>query len=136
MAVKKLLEQGLAPRILGMLKSEVLVTARLAHPRLVRLVGACLDPPDMCLVLEFVEHGSLRDLLDREDAPARLPLPRRLQIALDMVDGLMFMHAHGLLHRDLKAGNVLVDADHRGKLSDFGFAALKEDIRCGARRSS
>ena len=128
-AVKLFIEQSLDARSLAMSRREVLVMAKLVHPRLVRLVGASLRAPHMCLVLEFVERGSLRDLLSREDAPSLLPLPRRLQIALDMVDGLLFMHERGVLHRDVKAANVLVDADFRGKVCDFGFAALKEETK-------
>ena len=128
-AVQVFARPHLSERRLAILRRGVLLTTKLVHPRLVRLVGACLRAPHMCLVLEFVERGSLRDLLSREDAPSLLPLPRRLQIALDMVDGLLFMHERGVLHRDVKAANVLVDSDYRGKVCDFGFAALKEETK-------
>ena len=71
--------------------------------------------------MELVQGRSLRELLD---AGAPLPLPKTLAFASQMAEGLACAHAAGILHRDLKPGNVMVTDDDRVKILDFGLAKL------------
>jgi receptor-interacting serine/threonine-protein kinase 5 len=52
---------------------------------------------------------------------AGLNWPQRLQVALDVVEGIRFLHSQGLVHRDIKLKNVLIDERNRGKITDLGF---------------
>jgi hypothetical protein len=102
-------------------EAEVMLHAR--HPNLVRFFGAGQLPSgDPFLVLELVARGSLREILAAEEASRRAPLApaMRAQLALDVIRGMAHIHSLGLVHRDLKSGNVLVTESWRGKVADFG----------------
>src|SRR5205823_594382 len=71
------------------------------------------------IVMEYVEGGSLQKLLARE---APLPLPRVLTIMRQLGQALDAAHARGVIHRDIKPGNILLTADGRIKVGDFGIA--------------
>lgn len=77
------------------------------------------------LVMEWVEGRLLRSILNEERI---LPMERALQLTLQICDALDTMHKHGVVHRDLKPENLMVCADGRVKLIDFGIA-MKEDAR-------
>jgi serine/threonine-protein kinase len=71
------------------------------------------------MVLEFVDGELLRDLLQREK---RFPVPKALDLAIQIADALIYLHEHSVVHRDLKPENVMVTRDGRVKLVDFGIA--------------
>jgi serine/threonine-protein kinase len=77
------------------------------------------------MVIEWVEGRLLRDLLNQQ---RRLPIGRAVNLTRDLCDALDCMHKHGVVHRDLKPENVMVDAQDRIKIIDFGIA-MKEDAR-------
>lgn len=71
------------------------------------------------LILEYCQRGSLADLLDND---AFLPTQEEiLDVAMQLAHGLEFLHKNGIIHRDIKPGNILFDADKRAKLADFGI---------------
>jgi len=76
------------------------------------------------LVTELMEKGSLYTLL--HDSPAELALSGRLRLAVDIVDGMRFLHHSRLIHRDLKSTNVLVQSDGRAKIADFGLSRFRD----------
>jgi eukaryotic-like serine/threonine-protein kinase len=84
-------------------------------------------------VLEFVDGILLRDFL-REHAP--LPIEQAATLTLQLVDALEYCHAEGVIHRDLKPENVLIEADGKVKLVDFGIALLRGARRLTFRRLS
>jgi tRNA A-37 threonylcarbamoyl transferase component Bud32 len=97
---------------------EARALAGLSHPNIVNLIDYGVDGDLMFLVMEFVEGVSLRQALrDKTLTPAR-----SLKIALDLCEALQFAHREGVIHRDVKPENVLVDRDGRVKLTDFGLA--------------
>src|SRR3546814_19234226 len=87
----------------------------------VTLYGACFKKPNMCMVMEFLPGGSLNHLL--YDITVDIPWERRWGYARDAALGLNYLHSRNpvILHRDLKSGNLLLTADGRVKITDFGL---------------
>lgn len=92
------------------------------HPNLVTLYGWCLDGSQKLLVYEYMEGGSLEDhITDR----TKLTWKKRIAIALDIARALVFLHhecSPSIVHRDVKASNVLLDKHARARVTDFGLA--------------
>ena len=102
-------------------KAEILLTAQLRHSCIVNFIGACWSKELTCLVLEWVEKGSLADLLD--DVTVQLfwsdPGPL-LRLATHIGKGMEYLHAKNILHRDLKPENVLVTTFLSAKITVRG----------------
>ena len=125
-AVKRFKETQLSGNDQAQLKDEAKVMAELHSPFLVRSLGLSLESPPL-LVMELAEGGSLYPRL--KDASQELPWVWRLQVLRDIALGLSVLHAHELLHRDLKSLNILLDAAGRAKLCDFGLSTLKSQAK-------
>lgn len=95
------------------------ILSELHHPNIVQRLAAIEQAGIHYIITEFVPGGSLRDLLN---AQTRLSMERALEIALDLSDALARAHRLGIIHRDLKAENVLLEPDGTPRLSDFGLA--------------
>ncbi|CAL8147439.1 unnamed protein product [Prunus armeniaca] len=101
------------------------------HPNLVKLHGCCIEGDQLLLVYEYMENNSLaRALFGRENPRIKLDWPTRLNICTGIARGLAFLHEESrlkIVHRDIKATNVLLDGDLNPKISDFGLAKLDEE---------
>ncbi|KAG2723780.1 hypothetical protein I3760_02G185800 [Carya illinoinensis] len=109
--------------------SEVASIGRLRHRNLVQLLGWCRREGDLLLVYDFMPNGSLDKHLFDEPNTAILSWERRFKIIKGVASGLLYLHEEweqAVVHRDIKAGNVLLDSDFNGRLSDFGLAKLYE----------
>eukprot|EP01136_Pigoraptor_vietnamica_P022676 Opistho-1_new@6154 len=103
--------------------NEIEIISMLRHPNVVTFMGACIEPPNILVVTEYMENGSLYDLIARKDFSLTWKL--RLAFALDAARGIAYIHSSGLLHLDIKSSNLLVDDHMRVKVADFGLATLK-----------
>ncbi|KAK1376874.1 U-box domain-containing protein 33 [Heracleum sosnowskyi] len=104
---------------------EVNVLSKLRHPNLITLIGAC--PEAWILVYEYLPNGSLEDRLSCKDNTPPLSWQTRVRIAAELCSVLVFLHSckpHSIIHGDLKPDNILLDANHVSKLSDFGICCL------------
>ncbi len=110
-------------------EAEVMVRAN--STRVVRLWGVAEEPQRIALVMELMPYGSLNQLLHNGQA---LDWKIRYQISEDIAHGLLLLHGDGILHRDLKSDNVLLDDRFRAKLSDFGLAKIKSTARSSSNR--
>lgn len=104
---------------------EVDVLSRMRHPNMVILLGTC--PERGCLIYEYMENGSLENLLSCKDGTPPLPWRDRFRIAAEIATALNFLHQakpQPLVHRDLKPDNILLDKNYVSKISDVGLSRL------------
>ena len=104
--------------VLGRFHSEIELGRKLNHPGLVKVLpndGAS----QRYAVMEWVEGRLLREIIDEQ---WNLPIERAIRITLSICDALEYVHAHGVVHRDLEPENVMVDAEDNIKILDFGIA--------------
>ncbi len=101
------------------LRREARAVARLNHPAIVQIYDILEGTDGDWIVMELVEGRTLRGLLDEE---AALPPAQAVRLCREIAEGLAEAHAQGILHRDLKANNVIVGSSGRAKILDFGLA--------------
>ncbi|MFS7930374.1 putative protein kinase RLK-Pelle-DLSV family [Helianthus anomalus] len=109
--------------------AEIATISAVQHRNLVKLYGCCIDGEKRLLVYEYLENKSLDQALFGENRLS-LSWPTRFEICLGIARGLAYLHEESrirVVHRDVKASNVLLDSDLNPKISDFGLAKLYDD---------
>ncbi|KAL5164173.1 L-type lectin-domain containing receptor kinase S.4 [Glycine soja] len=109
--------------------SEISTIGRLRHRNLVQLLGWCRKQNELLLVYDFMRNGSLDKYLFFDQPRRILSWEQRFKIIKGVALGLVYLHEEWeqtVIHRDVKAGNVLLDNEMNGRLGDFGLAKLYE----------
>ncbi|XP_023901210.1 G-type lectin S-receptor-like serine/threonine-protein kinase LECRK1 [Quercus suber] len=114
-------------------RAEIIAIARTHHKNLVRVLGICIEGDRKLLVYEYMNNGSLADLIFKAERP---PIwKERIRIALDVARGLLYLHEESevrIIHCNIKPQNILMDDNWTARISDFGFAKLLMPNQLGA----
>lgn len=110
--------------------NEVQILTRMKHPNLVTLYGCSSQHcRELILVYEYVKNGTVADHLSGKNAKSgSLPWPVRLRIAIESAAALSYLHACGIIHRDVKTSNILLDRNFSVKVADFGLSRLFPNV--------
>jgi serine/threonine-protein kinase len=100
-------------------RREARAVAQLSHPNIVTVIDRGEADGHQFIVFEFIDGENLKELVNRTGP---LPVRRAVELAIAIADGLAFAHEHGLVHRDVKPQNVLLNGDGEPKVTDFGIA--------------
>ena len=99
---------------------------KLSHPRIVSCFGILEAEGNYCMVMELCVNGSLATY-KMMNPSAKIGLEKRTNFAVDIASGMNYLHKLGVIHRDLKPGNVVLDENDRAKITDFGLSVVKSN---------
>ncbi|KAH7657082.1 Non-specific serine/threonine protein kinase protein [Dioscorea alata] len=125
-AVKRAKRNMSDKRLSKEFKNEMQTLSKVEHLNLVRFLGFLEQGDERLIVVEYVGNGTLREHLDGSRGNG-LEIAQRLEIAIGVCHAITYLHAysdHPIIHRDIKASNILLTETLRAKVADFGFARL------------
>ncbi|XP_022140916.1 serine/threonine-protein kinase STY8-like isoform X2 [Momordica charantia] len=122
-AIKLLKDENLNETVRREFAQEIHIMRKIRHKNVVQFIGACTRPPSLCIVTEYMSGGSMHDFCHQQKGV--LSFPSLLRVAVDVSKGMDYLHQKNIIHRDLKAANLLMDEDGVVKVADFGVARVQ-----------
>lgn len=122
-AVKKNFNPNITDELLKEFSNEISMLAKFRHPNIILLIGICNVPPNLTILTEYIETGSLYDLIHKRKVT--LTQENLRSITVQILSSICYLHGHDIMHRDIKSHNFLVDEHLTIKLCDFGLARHK-----------
>lgn len=125
-------------RVLAEFENEVQALSKMEHLNLVRFYGFLELRDERIIVTEYVSNGTLREHLDGKNG-TELEVTERLSIAIDVAHAITYLHSYTdppVIHRDIKASNILITENLHAKVADFGFARLVAEDPCATHIST
>ena len=102
---------------------EVAIMRKVRHKNVVQFIGACTQKPNLCIVFEYMNGGSVYDYIRKV---GQLRVTTVLRFAMEVCRGMDYLHKRKIVHRDLKAANLLLDENGTIKIADFGVARVMD----------
>ena len=121
----KFLPGSATPAELDRLRREVRIAREISHPNVCRTYDISAADGQAFLVMEYIDGEDLASVLRRMGRPSR---DKAIEIARQLCLGLGAAHEHNILHRDLKPANIMIDGRGRVRITDFGLAAMTEEL--------
>ncbi len=109
--------------LLERFRREAIICARLKHPNIVNIFDVSTDPKNLYLIIEFLEGENLSKFIQQHHP---LPFDVILHISKEILKGLAYAHSRGIIHRDIKPGNIMIDREGAVKITDFGLARAED----------
>lgn len=128
-AIKKIFDPVITDELLEEIQNEIRMLSLLRHPNICLLMGISSDLPNIMIVTEFASKGSLYDRI--QNHKSELTKKQKISIGRDVAIAMAFIHDTGIVHRDLKSHNILIDEGDKIKVCDFGLARFKADLNTG-----
>lgn len=119
-AIKSISLLTLSPSLLPDIMSEIDLLKNLNHPNIVKYKGFARDKENLFIVLEYCENGSLQTILKKF---GKFPESLVAVYVSQVLEGLIYLHEQGVIHRDIKGANILTNKDGSVKLADFGVSS-------------
>ncbi|KAG6552390.1 hypothetical protein Mapa_006244 [Marchantia paleacea] len=123
-AIKILKPERLNDNLQREFEQEIFIMRKIRHKNVVQFIGACTKPPNLSIVTEYMSGGSVYDYLHKHKAVLKIPM--LLRVAMDISKGMDYLHQNNIIHRDLKAANLLMDENEVVKVADFGVARVQD----------
>eukprot|EP00727_Mastigamoeba_balamuthi_P010624 m51a1_g6184 putative protein tyrosine kinase (1121) ;mRNA; f:40599-46272 len=125
-AIKKMPANDMSDVMLHEFNKEITLMRSMRHPNVLQFLGSCLEPPNICILFEYMGRGSLYSIL--HNPAEHFDWPLLLGALCDTSRGVLYLHSSKppIIHRDLKSHNLLVDENWKVKVSDFGLSTIME----------
>ncbi|KAL7988638.1 hypothetical protein Chor_007557, partial [Crotalus horridus] len=122
-AIKKIMKKTFT--LTKTIRKEVKQVRQLDHPNICRFIGGCIEVPNIAIITEYCPKGSLNDVLLNENIPLNWGF--RFSFAIDIAQGMAYLHHHRIYHGQLKSRNCVIDDRWVCKISDYGLQSYRKE---------
>lgn len=131
-AVKIIFDPKITKELKDEFNNEINKLFLVRHPNIISLLGICKNNQKLAIVTELAPNGSLFDFLHKNNLSKEIPNEFKVKIIKQLIRTMLYLHENGLVHRDLKSQNLLLDENFNLKLCDFGLMKSFEELNVGS----
>lgn len=131
-AIKVLFDPKINQDLMNEFNNEINKLFLVRHPNIISLLAICKTNSKLAIVTELASKGSLFDYLHKDNLTKEIPLEFKMKISKQLIRTMLYLHENGLVHRDLKTQNLLLDDNYNLKLCDFGLMKSIDELNVGS----
>ena len=131
-AVKVIFDPKINQDLMNEFNNEINKLFLVRHPNIISLLAICKNNSKLAIVTELAQNGSLYDYLHKENLTKEISIEFKMKILKQLIRTMLYLHENGLVHRDLKSQNILLDENYNLKLCDFGLMKSLEELNVGS----